>query len=191
MIRYFVLAYIGLAFAHPVRADSDGYYCNGSGYVAYEFSLSKPSYIFVVSLGSQEGISSPKALKIDGFHSNLFECQKGELIVHLSQSRVSINVSQPRNPSITRTSKEISAPVLPRLRNLGAYAVPGSVELESDDRAHRYFLTSTDKEERHIKDGEGGIIYHYIETRIIQKDRNGKILHELLVFRGVREETVD
>jgi hypothetical protein len=63
----------------PLLADSDGYFCAGTGYLAYEFSFSKemPHTLFVIHFDSNIGILNPKTVRMDDFQVHGMKCGRG------------------------------------------------------------------------------------------------------------------
>ena len=74
-----------LAMLAPVRsatADSDGYYCAGPNYLAYEMSFSRfrsAHYLFVIRLGDSVGIGESDSLLLPDFQVHGMRCGPGSL----------------------------------------------------------------------------------------------------------------
>lgn len=67
----------------PSLADSDGYYCLGLNYVAYELSHSEPAHeghnLYVVRLGGKEAIAEPEIIKLPDFQLHGMQCMGGRV----------------------------------------------------------------------------------------------------------------
>ena len=69
------LACVGVGTAH---ADSDGYYCIGSGYLAYQFGFAAPPVgphrLFVLRVGDPSGVEPPAVLDLPQFQVSAMLC---------------------------------------------------------------------------------------------------------------------
>src|SRR5687767_15632826 len=68
---------VGMAYA-----DSDGYYCTGRGYLAYQFGMAPssvvtPHRLYVLRIGTSGGIAEPAELELPAFQVHGLRCGDG------------------------------------------------------------------------------------------------------------------
>jgi hypothetical protein len=148
--------------ANPSIADSDGYYCVGRNYLAYEFSFSQDPpghHLYIVQVGGEPPISEPARLKIPDFQVAGLTCSDRHLDLLGGHQIYRIDISDPGRPMLTET-RPLAEPGLrpdgftvmtPNLGRLSApvrhrYKSPAErVPLVCDDRAATYELRITSK----------------------------------------------
>jgi hypothetical protein len=78
MKRIRILALAVLATANPgvAHADSDGYYCIGPSYLAYQFAMASvaPHLLYVIRTNGPEGIPEPAVLELPQFQVHGMRC---------------------------------------------------------------------------------------------------------------------
>lgn len=170
----FLILLIILIPALHAFADSDGYYCYGPGYLAYD--LWREGYnrhLHIIRFGSTDnGIEKPVYIPMTG-QPNGYRCDNG-IVRILFWDRVEIY--EIRNGKI---SHEGSEPIETKGRliagyaqqNLGAWARSANIALDAPDKSHRYELI--------IKKGE-----FITETTLIQYSLQGNPLKDLRIFEG-------
>jgi hypothetical protein len=77
-VRCAALAFPLLLLAAPTWADSDGYYCIGPDYLAYQFGLAAPPiaphHLYVVRLGGKDAMSKPATIEMPQFQVQGMHC---------------------------------------------------------------------------------------------------------------------
>jgi len=179
-------------FLNPTTlwADSDGYFCAGPGYLAYEFSFSKqmPHTLFVVHFDSQIGILTPKTVRIDDYQIHGMNCGRGILELRGFDKSHFFNVTdrdkQPvalsKPPQHLDTTDSVSG-------NLGHWSKAGVIDLGPQGENGAFQLVITKAE----KSVSGGGIEHFTFSALVQRTKRREILHRLLIFNGIFLETID
>ena len=174
------------------RADSDGYYCSGTDYVAFQLrsaltpGVSSAHIVRIVRFGGT-GLYVAGEVSLPDFQPHKLVCGKSQVRIGGWMGRpVEFVIDITEAP---RIAQEISDPGQAlqgsELRNLGAWARAGTVPLTSTDRAHKYHLVTTTEE----KSVRGGLL-HGIRTLIEKLDASGAIVESLELYSGSRMETV-
>jgi hypothetical protein len=175
----------------PAHADSDGFYCIGHGYVAYEGrGLSIPAEthtVFIVKVGGQEGISDPITVTIEEFHVNGMYCG-GELIVF--RNGHAIDISDIDRPRYLGLRPELAIPQDSQSGNLAFHYDTGAYTIPSDDDRHYYSLVMFYVEESLVREG-GGIIMHHMIARVTQATAWGDFIRSRIIHDGITIETID
>jgi hypothetical protein len=177
--------------APPAAADSDGWYCVGPGYLAYEirFSLgARAPELRIVRVG-QGRIAEPLGVPLDDFQVHGMRC--GETRIELWGFEAYYVVHLTVSPLRARKSSGPTPPPVPAA-NLGDWSRASVIEIPSPDPHYRYQLVIT-KAETHRQDGDGGVIAHYTQTQVWQREKGagGAIVATHPIFHGVFLETID
>ena len=82
MGRVLIVAFVALSCVPGVAyADSDGYYCAGPGYLAYQFGMAPksvaPHRLHVISLRGPQGIPEPAVIELPQFQVHGMLCGEG------------------------------------------------------------------------------------------------------------------
>jgi hypothetical protein len=193
--RVVVLALAVFLMADPARADSDGYYCAGPGYLAYQFGLAAPPVgqhrLYVVRIGGDSGIAEPDVLELKQFQVHGMRCDARSIEL-LAFDAVHIVELDARRPAryVTKPDPRRAGTVPPewvnQSQNLGGWSRPvGTLEtervlLERDARGSTYFLEMMPMRiERCTLD---------VRSRVVQVDASGRevnarLLSEVKAFR--------
>jgi hypothetical protein len=175
-------------------ADSDGYYCVGRGYLAYELrgglsSEGSGHVLRVVRFGT-EGIRLAGEVVLEDFQPHRMVCGDEQMRIGGFASRPVEYVVDVASAAVPRLSHVVTNPQLAtqrtELRNLGAWSPNGTVALPSGDPLHAFHLVTTATEER-----VGDEILYQKRTEMVMTDRDGKVLERLELFIGHRIETID
>ncbi len=76
-----IMVFLGLSAtsATPVWADSDGYYCIGRDYIAYQFGFAPPPIaqhrLYIIRVGGAAGIGEPAMFELPQFQVHGLLCQ--------------------------------------------------------------------------------------------------------------------
>ena len=175
------------SFSH---ADSDGYYCSGMNYIAYEFSFSKApgdQMLYIVQFGTGNGIEETVITPLEGIKVNALRCEQKAVYLQSGKGSYMVDLSNLSSPILgsfvpfmsdsdrlpfTKYRKSLqsaaeSDEVIEGYSNLGDWASAGKIRLLSDDELHYYELDISIEEESTVKDGVGNI-YSHVTTRIVQ-----------------------
>lgn len=185
-MRMILLLAIALAMLpRPAVADSDGRYCHGAGYIAWEtrFSDDAPGHMLhIVRFAATGGFSRAAAIPLEDFQVHAMTCGGSAVELHGFDTRWRVDLSDPDRPAITSrpAPPDPDAPAI--AGNLGHWARPGVHVLGND-----VHLVIT----RVSRPVPGGI-EHYTVTELVRREPAGlRIVAALPLFRGVFLETVD
>jgi hypothetical protein len=189
LLLLIALGPIGLADAY---ADSDGYYCIGHGYVAYQFGMDTPSNpprVSIVRTTTSGGIPKPLELALPPLQVHAMRCGEGwvDVAAFTMVHRIILDVNgRPvryetrRLPGGSRGLSEFPfTPNLARLSRAAANLEAEQVVLGETDRGSRYLLVITAKVVP-----PAARCRTSITTRIVETDRNGKELRARVIFQG-------
>ncbi len=176
------------------RADSDGYYCVGDGYLAYQLrgglsTMAVSGHVFrVVRFGHDIGLEMAGELVLPDFQPHKMVCQRNEVtIAGWVDGPVEFVIDVSDAPTLLR---KVSNPDMALRRssmsNLGEWVSAGTVPLKSNDANHDYRLVMTERSEK----TPGGFVHHK-QTVMEMVDAEGAVVQSLPLFDGEREETVD
>ena len=83
-------------------ADSDGYYCIGPDYVAYQFGLAQPPVaphrVYVVRLGDEQGIADAGVLQIPQFQVGGMRCGETAIQIEALDALYTVRLDASRGP---------------------------------------------------------------------------------------------
>jgi len=183
------LSPIGLATAH---ADSDGYYCIGRGYFAYQFGMdtrSNPPRVSFVRTNLSGNIPKPMELKLPPFQVHAMRCGEGWVDVAAFTEVYRIILDTNAKPIRYETrplsggSKGLSEfPSTPNLATLSRAA--GTLKPE------RVVLGETNRGTSHLLIITASILSPAqrcrtsVTTRIVEIDKAGKELRAREIFHG-------
>ena len=115
-------------------ADSDGYYCMGPGFVAYEVSLTGDTpghWLHVVRVSAANGIVRLQPIALPEFQVHGMTCRDDGVDLDGWTARHSISLHQDGRATLTSTAVE-SSPKGAHQQNLGWLARPGVADISSD-----------------------------------------------------------
>ncbi|HEY2433534.1 MAG TPA: hypothetical protein VGI12_12735 [Vicinamibacterales bacterium] len=188
----FTLVTIAMLLSCPAaaRADSDGYYCAGRGYVAYETRLGAtgPQHVLhVVRISRTSGIGQTQDIPLADFQTHGMRC--GDAVIELDAFTVRylVDVSAPERPRTT-TENAVLDPQRTSQVNLANLARAGVIDLEADGPQGEFQLVIS-RVSRRVAGG----IEHYTVTELIRREPRpgGRILASQRLFEGIFLETVD
>jgi len=177
------------------QADSDGYYCAGRGYLAYQFSeISTPAQqtLYLLELDPEKGISPPRTFPLEPFQVHGMRCldQAVDLLAWDRIHRIGLD-DQPE-PRIDQVEPQPEDSIFPDFtsENLGRWAhASQTVPLKTADGPLNFELViehQTDSETTRAP----GLIRHQVRSFLRQTNAKGVVL-EQDIFSGSRQETVD
>lgn len=176
------------ALAQPVRGDSDGYFCTGRGYIAYETQLVSPSgkhELHIIRFSTAEGITAIPAVELDRFQVHGMRCHQDEVELVGWNETFTVDLS---DTTVTSRAGGAAGRRNGATQNLGHWSRPQVVELEACG-ADQFQLVIA----RFSDGGKNKGIEHHTVSRVIQRrpEVGGEIVHSLQLFEGVFHETID
>lgn len=172
------------------HADSDGYYCVGPGYVAWETRFDedgKGHELHIVRVSAARGIVRFAPIALDDFQVHGMTCGPDTVDLHAWTARYSVQITDSAQTSVSRI-EAIYDPGEVSNGNLGHWAQPGIIVLESDGGEGEFLLVIN----RTSRPVEGGI-ERFTFTSIVRRSApgaGGSIVQSLEIFRGVFFESV-
>lgn len=189
-VVFIVVALLGAGTAH---ADSDGYYCVGRGYIAYQFGFAAPPVathrLHIVRFGSVSGLEAPIDFDIPQFQVHGILCGERSVRLAAYDAIYTIQLDETNRPvrydSVPWSDRGHTPPeFVGHSFNLGAWNRSAS-RLETDHIS----LGSVDGGGQYLLEISGQAIESercasMVTTRIIRTDRNGRRVQQLEIFRG-------
>lgn len=187
-----ILVIAPFVMASDAMADSDGWYCHGPGYIAYElqFSMGVAAHeLHIVRVGGGR-IVEPVMAPLEIFQVHGMTCGVDTITISGFDTRHTVDMT--RSPPWVTTTAGAGQSHQPVAQNLGHWSESGVVEIASDDPDYRYQLVIAKAEHRQ-DDADGAAIEHFTHTQIWQRarDASGRVFAVLPLFHGIFEETVD
>ena len=181
--------------AGKAYADSDGYYCIGRGYLAYQFGFAAPSIrphrLSVIRFSGVSGIQSPAVIDLPQFQVHGMQCGEGwiDVAAFITIYRVTLDENnRPVRYEVRPFPDGQKIPqefILSQVQNLGAssggraYLKPVRVRVIAKERGGEYLLEIIAKAIPPLKKCELAIT-----SRIVETDRNGREISARIIFQG-------
>jgi hypothetical protein len=181
-----------LLLAAPAWADSDGYYCVGPDYLAYQFGLAAPPVaphrLYVVRLGGEQGMAEPTAIQIPQFQVHGMLCGERTVQLEAFDALYTVRLDASRHPVRYETAPLddaqkhlLSGGRQSRLGGFG-FSTKGLAQerrpLMTDASGHAFTLEIEPRPSGPNRcDTE-------ITTRLLESDVSRKVVREQVVFRG-------
>jgi hypothetical protein len=183
---------LGLGVAY---ADSDGYYCVGPGYLAYQFGMaprsSAPHRLHVLGTRAAAGITEPVVLELPQFQVHGLRCGDGWIEVASFTAIYRVMLDKQQRPGRYEIKQFATGQKLPPefypQRNLGMLS-------SARGKTERVSLA--------VRDGGGQVFLEMsgvdvpsekcrvdLKSRVVETDRNGREVRERVLYqaRGSRE----
>ncbi len=192
-----ILSFLLLS-ASQVLADSDGYFCTSEGYLAYElreWSVPEKKHVLrIIRVGGAQRIGDPLTLTLGEFQLHGMKCNPHDIVISSWDSTSIIALPASGPPEITSVLPHQPGQI-PQGLSLAA-GMTGSrqssvVRIPSQETEYIYDLQIVHREENHTTPGKGGRIEHHITSKVVEKDRAGKVLQEKLLYAGTFDEPID
>jgi len=190
----FIIGPLGVDVAH---ADSDGYYCVGPGYLAYQFGMAPlpvaPHRLHVLNTRAAPGIPEPAMLELPQFQVHGLRCGDGWIEVASFTAIYRVTLDDSKRPVRYETHQfDVGQKVPPEFRptrNLGMGSparARGKVErvsLGARDGGGQLFLEMAGYD---VPADRCGVD---LKSRVVETDRNGREVRERVLYqaRGHRE----
>jgi len=192
-LRVIWLASVFLVLADVTYADSDGYYCVGHDFIAYQFGFAAPPVgphrLFVVRFGGPSGIEAPAVFDLPQFQVHGILCGEHQVLLSAYDAIYTVRLDSRNLPIEYQTApwadhQNTPAIFIGQSLNLGAWARTGSIAgvqrntVGTGGDGGRYFL------EIDIQNAETADCSRTIKTRLVHTDRNGRETQQLEIFSG-------
>ena len=172
-----------LFFLNPsyVLADSDGYFCYGYGYIAYNFFCENGNghNLYIVKFGTKAGIEKPiftKMRETKGMPQG-YKCEKDIVKINNGGNQTDIyDISKSGEIIFVSRENRVEGqpPVIETVSmSLGAWADNKEISLDSPDKNHKYELSISKEDE-----------FRITESKLNQYDLNGNLIKSLIIFKG-------
>jgi hypothetical protein len=188
---------LGLALAPEAWADSDGYFCVGAGYLAYElreWSAPEGTHVLkVVRVGQPDGVSEPATLPLADFQVHGMRCEAKRIVVLGWDRRYTIALPSDGPPRIESADPRPAGkvPMEYRVDSLTDSRRSRTIRIPSTRHGRIYDLQITHRESAATASGQGGVIHHETTTTLIERDLTGMVVSHRRIHAGVAKETVD
>jgi hypothetical protein len=194
-LRLAAFVLFGLAVPAVAYADSDGYYCTGRGYLAYQFGMAPmpvaPHKVNVISLRGPQGIPEPAVLELPQFQVHGMLCGDGwiDIASFTTVYRITLDVND--RPVRYEERGSLKGQPIPQafiqsqFQNLGplggakAYVKPIRTALGVRPLGGEYVLEVIAKAIEPAKACEVSVI-----SRIVETDSGGQEVSARLIFEG-------
>ena len=192
LVSSFVLALTSVGATRSAYADSDGYYCIGPNYLAYQLSLGPEingHVLYVVSLPDSGLVGRPTEVHLPDFQVHGMRCSASSVQLLGWDSLYTVHLSGAR-PSVTVEIAPWAQPGAPRQApadyaqlNLGAWnraaraGRPDTIAIGVQATAYR-FLLSID-----VRPSQRPCAYSVV-TRLVQVDATSHVIAALKLFEG-------
>jgi hypothetical protein len=194
-VKLVALVVLGACVPGVAYADSDGNYCVGRGYLAYQFGMAPtpvaPHRIYVISTRGPEGIPEPAVLELPQLQVHGMMCGEGWIDVASFSSVYRITLDENDRPVRYEVvgsleGRPIPQPfILSQNQNLGssigrrAYVKPIRTSLGAKPLGGEYILEITATAIEPMKQCEV-----LITSRVVETDRGGREISERIIFQG-------
>lgn len=179
-----------IAFPKSASADSDGYYCAGRGFLAYEQRVAAPRItheLRIVYFESGRSIEAAPPVILEDFQVHGMRCRPGIVeLVGAGTGAVVTFSNRAGPPIVTRASTSMIADRAPALANLGHWSQSGVFDLDAE--GSDLFQLVIAKVSQRV---ERGVERHTVSRVIRRGGAGGAIVQALTVFEGVSKETAN
>jgi hypothetical protein len=187
-----VFAALALCTPAVANADSDGYFCIGRGYLAYELRPSPQAahQLHIVRFGSATGVVPAAPVPLDDFQVHGMTCRPGVVELVAWSQTYSVDISNPDRPETTARAVAFDPGQARPAVSLGLGAKEQVIDLAADNRQGEFQLVIARVSQR-----VPGGIERYTHSRLIRRAPRGspgsQIVASLTLFEGVFLETVN
>ena len=169
-------------------ADSDGYFCAGNGYLAYEtrwVGESGSHILQIVRFGEELGVEKVEPVELEDFQVHRMTCGAGFIGISGGSGSHYVDISDIGHPTIATGHKPYKVTSVGHHGNLGHWSKESVLDLRAGDTRGRFQLVIL----KAHHPAKGGIEHHTI-AELIERDSQQRILRSLRLFAGIFHETV-
>jgi hypothetical protein len=190
-MRHLSLLWFMLIWPQSARADGDGYYCHGPGYVAWEtrFSAADPGHVLhIIRYARAMGIQPSQRVPLPDFQVHGMVCDRSTVVVVGWVARYRIDLIASTLPVITTEAAPFNTAAPPPALNFGFGAQAGVTELATVDGSNGFELVVA-RVPRRVNGG----IDHHTSARIVQRQPGprSEYIASRTLMEGIYRETID
>ena len=194
-VQRVALVVLGACVPGVAYADSDGYYCAGRGYLAYQFGMAPkpvaPHRLYVISIRGPQGIPEPAVLELPQFQVHGMLCGEGWIDVASFTAVYRVTLDKNDRPERYELRGSLEGQPIPQpfimsqYQNLGsfvggrAYLKPIRTSLGGKPLGGEYILEVAATAIEPVKQCEVSIT-----SRIVETDRAGREISQRIIFQG-------
>lgn len=190
--RTVLLSWPLLLPAQPVSADSDGYFCVGPDYLAYQFGLAAPPTaphtLYILRIGDGGGIAPPVEIRLPQFQVHGMRCRSGAIDILAFDSVHTVSFDEAGRSrgrtAVAKSEWEGSLDWSASTRNLaGLSAAANELRPERHElrimQDGRRFVLEIDA----VRD-DAGSCATIITSRVVELAGESERRNEVVVYRG-------
>jgi hypothetical protein len=175
------------------EADSDGYFCVGHDYLAFEMRIAGPTSVrhelHVLRLSEVDAFVLRPPVLLEDFQVHGMVCGSGAVELLAWRTAYTVDISNAERPTVTSRPEAFDSARARPAENLGHWAREQVLDFPVKGSA-RYQLVTARVSQR----VPGGVEHHTV-TRLVQRSANvpstNGISASLKLFEGIFRETVD
>ena len=185
-----------LVLTRAASADSDGYFCIGKGYLAWElreWSAPERRHVLrVLFVGGIDGVSEVRTAPLDDYQVHGMTCRASEIVLISWDRKVTLTLAGSDAPRVTsvETFPAGRIPAGYEANSLGAIRTERTLEVPSSRKDRQYLLRIHYSEKLGGSD-HAGVRFHESTATLVEKNEDGRVIREKSVYRDEREEPVD
>ena len=189
-----LLVFATLLVARAASADSDTYFCDGPGYLAYElreWSAPERRHVLkIVFVGGADGISDPQTVPLDDFQLHGMKCEPRRILLLGWDRSFTVALSNGRSPTVTSAEARAAGGVPNdyRVESFTGTRQSRSLTIPSPRPEHTYQLEIAYRENRPA--GQQGLILHETTSTLVEMDPSGRVLRRKVVHTGTAQEVI-
>jgi hypothetical protein len=182
----FVAVVVAALYPTVALADSDGYYCVGKGYLAFEthsFRIPNSHVLQVIQVSRSGGIQRSTPIPLDEFQVHGMTCRDNSIEVQGWTTRYSVDLSAAGRPKVTSIEAAFDPKAPLAQQNLGMLARPGVTDIPSDGGQGEFQLVIAQTTRKMTN-----VVEYYTISQIFQRDARFSTDHILAsekLFSGV------
>ena len=193
MVRLTCAVALGLLLA-PAQAlaDSDGYYCTGRGYLAFETRFSADSVghlLHVIRFSRAEGLLRLPPIQLPDFQVHAMHCRADIVDVQAGRTNYSVDVSRSDRQVIRSRTVAPEQGVSALTANLGHWSRPGVIDLEAAGGPGEFQLVIA-----RVSRAVSGGVEHFTSSVLVHRGlppAPPRIRQSMMLHFGSFLETVD
>jgi hypothetical protein len=190
-MRHLPLLWVMLAWPLSARADSDGYYCHGPGYIAWETRFSAPDsghVLHVVRYSRATGIQLSQRVVLPDFQVHGMVCDGSAVVVVGWTARYRVDLTASTLPVVRTETAAFNTAAPPPALNFGSGARARVTELSTVDGTGGFELVVA-RVSRRVNGG----IDHHTSARIVQRQPGPRAAYiaSQMLMEGIYRETID